>query len=115
VTQARRALIAKYIPLALWEELSRIEEAKGADHPLKRRKYRSIDGEPDLPALPSPPPVPPKPPFTCGDREWTILNPPIGWRRGQSLCDVDSYDCVDHQYYCHDCDELFHEINQNGV
>ena len=122
VAQARLALIAKYIPLALWEELSRIEEAKGADHPLIRRKYRSIDGEPDLPALPSPPPVPPKPAFTCvqcgganvSEREWTILNPPTG-PLGQALCDVVAYDSVDHQYYCHDCDELFDEINRNGT
>src|SRR5205085_869805 len=47
-------------PLDLWEELSRIEEAKGADYPLKWRKYRSNDGEPDMPALPSSPPAPAK-------------------------------------------------------
>lgn len=123
VAQARLALIAKYIPLALWEELSRIEEAKGAAHPLKRRKYRSLDGEPHLPALPSPPPVPPKPAFTCikcsganvSEREWTILNPPTGWPQGKAKCDVDAYECVPHQYYCHDCDELFDEINRNDV
>jgi hypothetical protein len=37
-----------------------IEQAKGVDHPLKHRKYRSLDAEPPLPALPSPP-VPAKP------------------------------------------------------
>jgi hypothetical protein len=40
VAQARLALIAKYIPLALWEELSRIEEAKGAYHPLRKGYFR---------------------------------------------------------------------------
>ena len=120
VAQARLAVIAKYIPPALWEELSGIEGAHGAGHPLKSQKYRSIDGEPDLPPLPSPPPVPPKPEFTCvgcgganvSERDWTVLNPPIGWRLGQSLHDADAYDCVDHQFYCHDCEEIFNEIER---
>jgi hypothetical protein len=123
VAQARLALIAQYIPLDQWEELSKIENAKGADHPLKRRKYRCLDDEPPLPALPSPPPVPPKPEYTCvkcgganvSQREWRWCNPPPGWRPGQSLWDHEASECLDYQYYCHDCDELFNDINHNGV
>ena len=55
VAQARLALIAKYVPADLWEELSSLEQKYGEAMPLNWKVYRSIDGEPDMPPLPSSP------------------------------------------------------------
>ena len=124
VAQARLALIAKFVPADLWDELSTLEKKHGESMPLNLKAYRSIDGEPDLPALPSPPPKE-KPTFACvkcggfkvSERTWQRVNAPPGYRPGQSLLDNDAYEAVinleeSNQYYCHDCDKVFYEIKR---
>lgn len=122
VAQARLALIAKYIPRELWEELSSLERENGPSMQLNLKKYRSIDGEPDLPALPSAPPTfnPSYACVNCGgfnvsERTWQIVNAPPGYRQGQSLLDNDAYEAVNNleesnQYYCHDCETILDDI-----
>jgi hypothetical protein len=43
------------------------------------------------------------------------MNEPLGWPRARPCWDEDACDCLDHQYYCHDCIELFYDIKHNGV
>lgn len=124
VAQARLALIAKYVPADLWEELSALEREHGEATPLNWQALRSIDGEPDMPALASPPPKE-KPMFACvqcggfniAERTWQLVNVPPGYCPGQWILDNDAYDAVadleeSNEYYCHDCHEVFNEIKR---